>query len=252
MQLLLSASTQLEDPWSDQDDKRAHPPLLPLLMIHPRVFMNFVNRRRGSAHRRDQTKKVNQTPDTGQALNLSFVCSTLNSPPPPNYTHATPVPLDSRLLFPFTSSSRFIHKRARISLASRSQDKHSEIYLGPRRHLYRSSCSLSSLCFPSQGHRLYYLERAQATARKMNVVRLDPASPTEDLRALQEVSGFARTDMGWGGRGSWTYRKLNDVQVNEELMRLAIHGIDGNVDFATIQVRIVVICAFGRDEDELL
>ena len=82
----------------------------------------------------------------------------------------------------------------------------------------------------------------------MNVVRLDPASPTEDLRALQEVSGFARTDMGWGGQGSWTYRKLSDVQVNEELMRLATHGVEGNVDFATVQVRIIVTCTLSRDE----
>lgn len=69
----------------------------------------------------------------------------------------------------------------------------------------------------------------------MNVVRLSPASPTEDLRALQEVSGFARTDRTWFTSGSWTYRKLTDEQVDEELLRTALQGSDGPVEYASLQ-----------------
>lgn len=69
----------------------------------------------------------------------------------------------------------------------------------------------------------------------MNVVRLSPASPTADLKALQEVSDFAWTDMGWGGEDRWTYRKLTDEQIAHELHRKAQHGTIGNVDYVTFQ-----------------
>ncbi|KAL5528158.1 hypothetical protein ACEPAF_7294 [Sanghuangporus sanghuang] len=69
----------------------------------------------------------------------------------------------------------------------------------------------------------------------MNVVRLSPASPTADLRALQEVSDFAWTDMGWGGEDRWTYRKLTNEEVTQELHRIAHHGTNGNIDYVTFQ-----------------
>ncbi|KAH8119538.1 protein serine/threonine phosphatase 2C [Phellopilus nigrolimitatus] len=69
----------------------------------------------------------------------------------------------------------------------------------------------------------------------MNVVQLSPASPTADLRALQEVSNFASTDMGWGGEDRWTYRILSEEQITPELLRLCEHGMDGHVDYVTFQ-----------------
>ncbi|THH08388.1 hypothetical protein EW145_g2748 [Phellinidium pouzarii] len=69
----------------------------------------------------------------------------------------------------------------------------------------------------------------------MNVVRLSPASPTADLRALQEVENFASTDMGWGGEDTWTYRVLTEEQINTELLRVCEHGTKGRVDYATFQ-----------------
>ena len=69
----------------------------------------------------------------------------------------------------------------------------------------------------------------------MNVVRLSPASPTADLRALEEVSDFASTDMGWGGEERWTYRKLTDEEVIPEILRIGNHGMEENVDYITFQ-----------------
>ena len=69
----------------------------------------------------------------------------------------------------------------------------------------------------------------------MNVVRLSPASPTADLRALQEVSDFASTDMGWGGGDRWTYRILSEEQITQELHRVSHHGTCGNIDYVTFQ-----------------
>lgn len=69
----------------------------------------------------------------------------------------------------------------------------------------------------------------------MDIVRLSPASPTADLRALQEVSGFASTDMGWGGDDRWTYRMLAEEQITPEILRLSDHGTRGNVDYVSLQ-----------------
>ncbi|KAI5120983.1 hypothetical protein M0805_006655 [Coniferiporia weirii] len=69
----------------------------------------------------------------------------------------------------------------------------------------------------------------------MDVVRLSPASPMADLRALEEVGNFASTDMGWGGEDRWTYRILSEEQVTPELLRLSQHGTKGCVDYATLQ-----------------
>ena len=69
----------------------------------------------------------------------------------------------------------------------------------------------------------------------MNVVRLSPASPTADLKALQEVSDFASTDMGWGGRDRWTYRQLSEQQITQEMNRLSQNGTAGNIDYVTFQ-----------------
>ena len=41
--------------------------------------------------------------------------------------------------------------------------------------------------------------------------------------------------MGWGGHGSWTYSNMNDAQINEELLRVATTGSEGNIDFASMQ-----------------
>lgn len=69
----------------------------------------------------------------------------------------------------------------------------------------------------------------------MNVVRLSPASPTADLRALEEVSDFATTDMGWGGEERWTYRKLKEEEVIPEILRISHHGLQEDVDYITFQ-----------------
>lgn len=69
----------------------------------------------------------------------------------------------------------------------------------------------------------------------MNVVHLSPASPTADLRALEEVEGFASTDMGWGGEDTWTYRILTEEQITPELLRRSRHEIRGRVDCVTFQ-----------------
>lgn len=69
----------------------------------------------------------------------------------------------------------------------------------------------------------------------MEVVRLSPASPTEGLRALEEVENFASTDMGWGGE-KWTYRLLAQDQINPELLqKCQMHGTNGHVDYASFQ-----------------
>ena len=73
----------------------------------------------------------------------------------------------------------------------------------------------------------------------MNVVHLSPATPTEDLRALEEVEGFASTDMGWGGSDRWTYRVLAPEEVMPELLRQSQHATyrcsHGRIDSVTFQ-----------------
>lgn len=69
----------------------------------------------------------------------------------------------------------------------------------------------------------------------MNVVHLSPASPTADLRALEEVEDFASTDMGWGGEDTWTYRILPEEQITPELLRRSHNEIRGRVDCVTFQ-----------------
>ena len=73
----------------------------------------------------------------------------------------------------------------------------------------------------------------------MNVVHLSPATPTEDLRALEEVDEFASTDMGWGGSDRWTYRVLAPEEVTPELLRQSQHAIyrhsQSRIDSVTFQ-----------------
>ncbi|TDL24204.1 protein serine/threonine phosphatase 2C [Rickenella mellea] len=69
----------------------------------------------------------------------------------------------------------------------------------------------------------------------MNIIHLPPASPSEGLRALQEVKDFATTDMGWGGPKRWTFRVLSDEQITPEIARLSHPHTHGPVDSVTFQ-----------------
>lgn len=69
----------------------------------------------------------------------------------------------------------------------------------------------------------------------MEVVRLSPASPSEGLRALEEVQNFATTDMGWGAE-TWTYRILSDDQIVPELIQKSQScGSTEHVDYVSFQ-----------------
>jgi len=71
------------------------------------------------------------------------------------------------------------------------------------------------------------------------VVSLTAATSLENLRALNEVSDFATTDMGLGGPERWTYRILQEPGLSTELQRLAnplsVGGIDA-IDFQPCQL----------------
>ena len=71
------------------------------------------------------------------------------------------------------------------------------------------------------------------------VVSLTAATSLENLRALNEVSDFATTDMGLGGPELWTYRILQEPGLSAELHRLAnplsVGGIDA-IDFQPCQL----------------
>ncbi|KAJ7594843.1 phosphatase 2C-like domain-containing protein [Mycena floridula] len=53
-----------------------------------------------------------------------------------------------------------------------------------------------------------------------NVISIPSANSSEELQALEEVSQFARTDMGTG-QGSWTYRRMQEPEISRELARMA-------------------------------
>ena len=71
------------------------------------------------------------------------------------------------------------------------------------------------------------------------VVSLTAATSLENLRALNEVSDFATTDMGLGGPERWTYRILQEPRLSAELQGLAkprsVGGID-SIDFQPCQL----------------
>jgi hypothetical protein len=74
-----------------------------------------------------------------------------------------------------------------------------------------------------------------------HIVPLAAATSLENLRALNEVSDFATTDMGLGGPERWTYRILQEPALSTELQRVANPisigggGIDA-IDFQPCQL----------------
>lgn len=68
-----------------------------------------------------------------------------------------------------------------------------------------------------------------------NVVRLEAATSSEHLRALEEVKNFRTTDLGRGGKDRWTYRLLPESALDIELQRRSVLRSTSFVDSITFQ-----------------
>lgn len=54
-----------------------------------------------------------------------------------------------------------------------------------------------------------------------SIVSLPLASSSEMMQALEEVSDFSQTDMGYAGQGPWVYRILHEPVLTTELARMS-------------------------------
>ncbi|KAG2145939.1 phosphatase 2C-like domain-containing protein [Suillus bovinus] len=68
-----------------------------------------------------------------------------------------------------------------------------------------------------------------------DIVNLQAATSTENLRALEEVKDFYTTDLGRGGKKRWTYHMLAEAALNVELHRMSNATSSTFVDSVTFQ-----------------
>ncbi|KAG1864077.1 phosphatase 2C-like domain-containing protein [Suillus tomentosus] len=68
-----------------------------------------------------------------------------------------------------------------------------------------------------------------------NIVNLQAATSTENLRALEEVKDFCTTDLGRGGKERWTYHMLPEAALDAELHRMSNATSSTFVDSVTFQ-----------------
>jgi pyruvate dehydrogenase phosphatase len=68
-----------------------------------------------------------------------------------------------------------------------------------------------------------------------NMVNLQAATSTENLRALEEVKDFYTTDLGRGGKERWTYHMLPEAALDVELHRMSNATSSTSVDSVTFQ-----------------
>lgn len=68
-----------------------------------------------------------------------------------------------------------------------------------------------------------------------NMVSLQAATSTENLRALEEVKDFYTTDLGRGGKERWTYHMLPEAALDVELHRMSNATSSTSVDSVTFQ-----------------
>ncbi|KAF9244851.1 phosphatase 2C-like domain-containing protein [Melanogaster broomeanus] len=68
-----------------------------------------------------------------------------------------------------------------------------------------------------------------------DVISLSAATSTENLQALEEVKDFCTTDLGRGGKQRWTYHRLSESVIDNELQRLSDARSSNSVDSVTFQ-----------------